>query len=600
MAISVEERREISRRNGAKGRGPRTDAGKFKSSRNNLRHGFFAKVHHTVDENPDEIAQLRERWFADVAPTTVAEEFLTEDCFQGDLRARRVHRAYRAQIVKQQEAATASWHNQRDADVSRLWNGLDGTLDARDILTRLRNTTLGLAKLSEEWGRLGAILEQQGYWLPDDVVQAALLSGVPCSRTMVAEDEDAYRLHLWNLQCVPEPPQEKIAQLLKPANRPPSLRDADTEVLLPSAAECLERLKLWVADVREELEADSVWVAANVEGPELARLTDPRAVIIDPDEERLIHRASTEYRAIFYKAHNALEAMRKRQAAEAREATRNDADRVGSRRSSDRKGRAGDTTTTAAAPVAASTAPDEPRAAPHGPVAGCEAGSRDEPSFATAAPLVTEGTVPAPVVEAWSRDEPSFVTAAPLVAEGPVPAPVVEAWSRDEPSFVTAAPLVAEGTVPAPVVEAWSRDEPSFGADGGFKRLAPNEVAARCPNGEPPATGGLDPGARPVAEEPWPGQWPGQETRAERGSGASQEARAAPRYDPAPRSEDDWRTPPPTKIRGPDGTITYQEPWPWKLDPAKPSDQLSPKERAAIEELDRQTRAYIMPQRFQK
>jgi hypothetical protein len=508
MAISIDERREISRRNGAKSRGPVTDAGKAISSRNSTKHGFYAKVHNLPDESREETDRLRARWYGDVAPKTVVEEFLTEDCFQANLRANRVHRAYRALVARQQDAATAPWHDRRDDEVGRLLNELREAADARSILTRLRSTSLGLAALSREWGLLGAVLEQQGYWLPEDLNVAVLLSGVPLRPTMFAEDEDAYRLHLWNLQCEPEPPRETIEQVLKPANRPPGLRGADLEVLLPAAAECLERLKLWVADVRAELEAESEWVETKIEAPELARRTAPRAVIIDPDEERRINRASSEYRAMFYKAHKALEAIRKREAAEAREAAQKDVDRGDSRRSSDREdsaGRAGDAAPT---PVAAPT-DTEQQPAQDGPVApACKA-----------------------EVEAEPRNEPSSRS----LVFCPSSVSDADARPRNEPSSGTETPVMADVTVPLEMVETDAPDESSTRPDDRVGTPAPNTVVARSPDSDAPVTGGLETGPRPATEERLSRQPLGPETRAERGPGPSQ-GRAATRNDRAPGS----------------------------------------------------------------
>jgi hypothetical protein len=506
MGVSIEERRAISRRNGAKSRGPLTHETKCISSRNNLRHGFYATVHHLPDESPEETARLRQRWFHDVAPKTVAEEFLTSECFQANLVANRVHRARRAVVAAQQEAATAAWHDQRDDVVSRLWKELQTTDDARNVLRQLRTTTLGLDALSGQWDRLGSALDCQGYWLPGELTTVVLLSGVPVRATVVSEDADAYRLTLWNLQCEPEPPRDAIERLLKPANRPPALRDVAAELLLPPAAECLARLKQWVADVLVELADDREQVWTDVEAPHLARRTDPKAIVFDPDQERRIHRASSEYRATFYKAYNAIEASRKRAAAEDREATKH-ADQARSPRSSEANGTAG-------------------RAAPAGPpkAAACEAAAR-------------------------SRDEPSTVTAAPAGGGGEPSNPGLESGSRDEPSTVTETPAATEAPVPAVVAATVSRDEPSTVAEA--------RAVARSPEPETCAAGALNTGPRPTRRD-----------------------------DPAPGSEDDWRTPPPTVTRNPDGSLTRKEPSPWRLDPNKPWDELTPKERAAIEALN--------------
>jgi len=413
MAVSIEERQAISRRNGAKGRGPISDYGKFISSRNSIKHGYYAKVHCLPDECPVETARLRERWFADVAPGSIDEEFLTLECFQANLMANRVHRARCAQLTAEQNQATRSWHDERDKAVGKLWQELLVTSDAQDILFELQATTLGLRALSGEWSRLAGLLEDRGYWLPGELTQVVILSGSRNHERMLFEDEDAYRLYLWNLRCEPEPPWDVIERMLVPANRPPGLRDVDGGVLLPGAAECRAWLAQWARDVLQELDEDyeRVWT---VEAPQLARRTAPKAIVTDVEKEKQLHRASSEYRAMYYKAHNALEALRKRKAAEAKEVGKN-AGREDSRRSDEWEapaGRAGRSDPVAPAPVAPACVVEVKAEAEPGPCyePGVEAENR---------PLA-DTEVPAPGVAARAQDEPSFVTETP--ADVAVPA----------------------------------------------------------------------------------------------------------------------------------------------------------------------------------
>ena len=171
--------------------------------------------------------------------------------------ANRVHRARVAQLTAQQERATAAWHDRRDSRVGKLWKEISVTRDATEVLSELRTTTLGLRALSGEWIRLKALLEDRGYWMPGELDTIVLLSGSRLHERMALEDEDAYRLYLWNFRLEPEPPWDMIERMLEPGFRPPGLRDIDNDLLLPSPAECLARLKQWVDDVLVELEADA-------------------------------------------------------------------------------------------------------------------------------------------------------------------------------------------------------------------------------------------------------------------------------------------------------------------------------------------------------
>ena len=65
---------EASRRNGARSRGPVTEEGKARASRNALKHGLTA-MHHLVleDEAPSELEEMTARLMAEVAPTSEIE-----------------------------------------------------------------------------------------------------------------------------------------------------------------------------------------------------------------------------------------------------------------------------------------------------------------------------------------------------------------------------------------------------------------------------------------------------------------------------------------------------------------------------------------------
>jgi len=473
MVVSIEERQAISRRNGAKSRGPVTDAGKFICSANSIKHGYYAKVHSLPDECPDETARLRERWFADKAPRSVDEEFLVTECFQANLMASRVHRARCAQITAEQNAATKSWHAERDEDVSKLWKELLETRDAREILPELRATTLGLRALSGEWSRLKGLLQEPGYWGSGALKIAAVMSGCRFHNQMLFEDEDAYRLFLWNLRCEPEPRWEIIERMLEPAHRPPGLRDADRDVLMPSPEDCRARLIQWADDVLQELAEDYERVWTELEAPQLARRTNPKAIVTDVFKEQQIHRASSEYRAMYYKAHNALEAIRKRRAAEEKEARKN-ADRVDSRRSDENQG---------PADYAGHAAPEP------------EVGPQDELSPGVETPVLTNAPVPAEEAVAGPRNEPSRGAETPVVAEAPVPLQEAEAGPRNEPSPGADSPVVAEAPVPLQEAEIGPRNKPSLGVDS---------VVSRSPDLDTPATGSLLTGSgRPPTSDVW-------------------------------------------------------------------------------------------------
>ena len=203
-----------------------------------------------------------------------------------------------------------------------------------------------------------------------------------------------------------------------------------------------------------------------VEAPLLAPRTDSRAIIYNSDDERRINRAASEYRTMFYRAHNALEGIRKRENAEKRDAAKN-ADREVSRRSTRGTGPAARAAGSAPAPAAAAAGTPAP-AAPYesvAPACAAGAGTRDEPSNGVAVPAVAEASVPGKEDGAETRDEPSNGVAVPAGAEASGLREEDGPETRDEPSNGVAVPAGAEASGPRAEEGPETRDEPSNGAD---------------------------------------------------------------------------------------------------------------------------------------
>src|SRR4051812_4346158 len=71
-----------NRRNSQKSTGPQSEAGKAKSSRNNLSHGFFSSVLFMEGEDPETFYLLLTDLRAEFQPTTPYEQILVEKMAQ--------------------------------------------------------------------------------------------------------------------------------------------------------------------------------------------------------------------------------------------------------------------------------------------------------------------------------------------------------------------------------------------------------------------------------------------------------------------------------------------------------------------------------------
>src|SRR4051794_30648981 len=103
--LSPEERAEVSRRNGAKSRGPTSAAGRAASSRNSTRHGMRAKVTVMANEDPEVVAARVAEWDDHYLPRSPAARHLVNQCVAATLLADRCRIAHDADQVD--EAAKA-------------------------------------------------------------------------------------------------------------------------------------------------------------------------------------------------------------------------------------------------------------------------------------------------------------------------------------------------------------------------------------------------------------------------------------------------------------------------------------------------------------
>ena len=131
-------RAAASRANGSRSRGPRTVAGKARSSRNALKHGLRAHKHVLLhDEDPAELAALETALVEDVAP---------EGALQGTLALRLASAAWRMTRADRLEADILDERGLR-AQGAQVCPGLALIRDANgprafDTLLRYRGTVL--------------------------------------------------------------------------------------------------------------------------------------------------------------------------------------------------------------------------------------------------------------------------------------------------------------------------------------------------------------------------------------------------------------------------------------------------------------------------
>jgi hypothetical protein len=308
------------------------------SSRNGLRDGLFARVHYLDDEDPAEIAALRQRYLDDKQPRDATEEFLVNECFYEDVMGQRYHRAVSNELRRQQRLNRQRWEEERTATAGALRDQLVApeTVDLDPIVVELKGFGHGLEYLYGAWLRLKTALTTRGFLCPEEANMGLRLMGVLPSLESVAQHQDGFLFMLWSTGCHPAAPLGMIETLLQPAHRPAGLEDTGREELLPDPAECRDQLIKWVDDELAALAALADQVARAVDGPELARVLNPAAIVMDPEKAKRFERARSNYQSTYYRAKNALEAGRKGETPVNKKPPRPGAERTDQRDGADR------------------------------------------------------------------------------------------------------------------------------------------------------------------------------------------------------------------------------------------------------------------------
>src|SRR5690242_14560710 len=120
MKLTTEERAAISRANGARSRGPKTDAGKSASCRNSLKDGFYARKLALPDEDPAALDARRKQWEGFFQPKSPDAQFLLNECIHATIMADRFHRAHDTALTNQIEDSLEEWDKARVQLVEKI------------------------------------------------------------------------------------------------------------------------------------------------------------------------------------------------------------------------------------------------------------------------------------------------------------------------------------------------------------------------------------------------------------------------------------------------------------------------------------------------
>jgi hypothetical protein len=99
-AVPPSARAEAARRNGAKSQGPKTDAGKQRSSQNAIKHGMYCRDIVVPGESLDEYHDLRDSYLQEFHPSGPAEAHQVQTMIDAEWRINRFRQSETAVLTR--------------------------------------------------------------------------------------------------------------------------------------------------------------------------------------------------------------------------------------------------------------------------------------------------------------------------------------------------------------------------------------------------------------------------------------------------------------------------------------------------------------------
>jgi hypothetical protein len=199
--MTSESKLEANRRNAQKSTGPKTEAGKLRSSQNALKHGLTAE--HVILENEDAEAynELLGDWLDDCVGGGSIERGLVERAVRNLWKLRRVGQHEHAVLSERVRHATDHFDLEKNLRAEELGLRLVSDpicrygvspIDPRSLATfdawfrdddppklvlQLQSTLQGVDWMLNQWHELDGLLEREGYWHYNDKFRAIRLMG---------------------------------------------------------------------------------------------------------------------------------------------------------------------------------------------------------------------------------------------------------------------------------------------------------------------------------------------------------------------------------------------------------------------------------------
>jgi hypothetical protein len=221
----------------------------------------------------------------------------------------RFHRAQNSELGRQQRTIRRRWEEAREETAGTLRANLvaPGTVELYPIVAELKTFGHGIAYMAREWLRLKKAINTRGFLTPEEANMGVRLMGVLPGLETVARHKGAFLFTVWSARCHPLSPAGMLEVLLQPANRPAGLEPMGAAELLPEPGAARDQIIKWVDEELAALEALADRIAREVDGPELARVLNPAAIVIDPEKIKRYDRARCTYQMMYFRAKKTLD-----------------------------------------------------------------------------------------------------------------------------------------------------------------------------------------------------------------------------------------------------------------------------------------------------
>ena len=303
MSLTLEQRRDINRKNARNSTGPKSEAGKARSRYNSTKHGMRSEVLPLPNEDPAIALERAFCWNDFYQPQSPAAQHLVNECVRATLLSDRVAHFHDHQLANQVRHAKSNWEQEQD-DETQQHLALMEHEPARAVRL-LKRTHYGCTTLLMRWEALKKQFEMAGHWEPSEADEAMRMVGCVPELDQLQASVDGFLICVMNALSTEPRNVSRILEICAPKNVPPVLKTMIDEERRPNLATARD----WVRAVfNKELEDIRTLGKQWQERDFAARreAVDRATILTDETTARLFLRYHSESRNAFHRAYGNL------------------------------------------------------------------------------------------------------------------------------------------------------------------------------------------------------------------------------------------------------------------------------------------------------